>query len=170
MNTPLIALPESITTGQPDQGPLDQCAEFVAGAPPMKCAAPEALSIVHNKVPSRIRFRVPVIKHKRTLAELLKHSLLNDPLARGIYHAEPNVATGTLLVKYHPALHTEADVVRLVQMTVQRLAEGKIEITAKHKNPRIGKMRPGAFFTRELLVSIFGNVIAGVILAALVAG
>jgi hypothetical protein len=51
---------------------------------------------------------------------------------------------------------------------LRKLGEGRIEITEKHKNPRLGKMRPGAFFTREFLVSIGGNVIAGLILAFLV--
>ncbi len=125
--------------------------------------------VVHNKVPNRIRFLVPLIKHKRTFAEVFKQSLLRDANAKGVYHAEPNVITGTLLIKYHPAFHTEAEIVQLVRTTAQKLAEGKIEITQKHKDPKVGRMRPGAFFTRELLVSIGGNVIAGLIIAALVA-
>jgi len=127
------------------------------------------VSVVHNKVPSRIRFRVPMIKDRRTIAELLKQSLLKDPDGKGIYHAEPNITTGTILVKYHPALHTEEAVVRLVQSIAAKIAEGKVEISAKHKNPRVGRMQPGAFFTRELLVSIGGNVIAGLLLAAIIA-
>jgi len=130
----------------------------------------ETIAIVHNRVPNRIRFLVPCIKHKQTYAELLKQSLLKDPHAKGVYHAETNVITGTMLVKYHPALHTEAEVVQLVRTIAQKISEGDIEISAKHRNPRIGKMHPGAFFTRELLVSIGGNVIAGLILAAFIAG
>jgi hypothetical protein len=136
----------------------------------MKHATPETISIVHNKVPSRIRFLVPPIKNKRTFAELLKQNLLKNPEAQGIYHAEPNIVTGTLLIKFHPALHTEAEVVELVRTAARKLTEGKIEITAKHKDPKLGNMRPGAFFTRELIVSICGNVAAGLILAAVVAG
>jgi dissimilatory sulfite reductase (desulfoviridin) alpha/beta subunit len=128
----------------------------------------ETIAIVHNKVPARIRIRVPLIRNKRTLAELLKQSLLKDAQAKGIYHAEPNVTTGTFLIKYHPALHTEAEVVERVQAIARNIAAGTIEITAKHKNPRLGKMQPQAFFARELIVSIGGNVIAGFILAALI--
>lgn len=127
----------------------------------------ELISIVHDKAPNRIRFRVPLIKYKQTYAELLKQSILRDTGAKGIYHAEPNITTSTILVKYHPAIHTEADVVQLVRTIVENLSTGNIEISAKHKNPRIGKMRPGAFFTRELVVSIAGNVVAGLILAFL---
>jgi hypothetical protein len=130
----------------------------------------EMISVTHNKVPNRLRIYVPMIKHKRTYAELLKQSLLKDAAGKGIYHAEPNITTATILIKYHPALHSEAEVVQLVRTVAQNLAEGKIEITAKHKNPRLGKMHPGAFFTRELLVSITGNVIAGIVLAVLIAG
>jgi hypothetical protein len=128
---------------------------------------PEIIAVLHNKVPNRIRFSVPLIKHKRTLAELLKQNLLKDAAAKGVYHAEPNITTGTLLVKYHPAFHTEAEVVDLVRKTARRIGEGKIEISQKHKNPRLGKMLPQAFFTRELVVSIIGNVIAGIILASI---
>lgn len=128
------------------------------------------ISIVHNKVPNRIRFFVPLIKNKQTMAGLLKQSLLKDANAKGIYHAEPNITTATLLVKYHPAFHTEAEVVELVRTIAEKITEGKIEISAKHKNPRVGRMPPHAFFTRELLVSIGGNVIAGLVLAAVVAG
>ena len=124
------------------------------------------ISIVHNAVPNRIRVLVPLIKHKQTFAELLKQSLLKDVDAKGIYHAEPNIVTATLLVKYHPVMHTEDEVLELIRKTVQNISEGKVEISSKHKNPRLGKMLPGAFFTRELLVSIGGNVIAGLILAA----
>lgn len=128
-----------------------------------------AISIVHNKVPNRIRFLVPVIKNRQTFAELLKQCILKDAGAKGIYHAEPNITTATLLIKYHPAVHGETEVFQLVQRIAQQIGEGQIEISAKHKDPRVGKMRPQAFFTRELVVSIFGNVIAGLILAALVA-
>lgn len=135
----------------------------------MKYAMQNAICIVHNKAPNRIRFLVPLIKHKKTYAELLKQSLLRDANAKGVYHAEANVITGTLLVKYHPAFHSEADIVQLVETTVQNLGEGKIEITQKHKDPKVGRMRPGAFFTREFLVSIGGNVIAGLLLAFMIA-
>ena len=124
---------------------------------------PEAVTILHNKVPNRIRFSVPLIRHKATLAALLKQSLLKD--ARGIYHAEPNTVTSTILVKYHPALHTEAEVVERVRAAVEQIADGKIEIAQKHKNPRLSKMLPQAFFTRELVVSVVGNVAAGLVLA-----
>ncbi len=128
----------------------------------------ETIAIVHNRVPARIRIRVPLIKNKRTLAELLKQSLLKEARAKGIYHAEPNVTTGTSLIKYHPALHTEAEVLDRVQAISQGIAAGTAEFTAKHKNPKLGKMQPQAFFTRELIVSVGGNVIAGFILAALI--
>jgi len=127
---------------------------------------PETIAIVHNKVPARIRIRVPLIRNKRTLAELLKQNLLQ---AKGIYHAEPNIVTGTFLIKYHPALHTETEVIEQVRATARNISAGTVEITAKHKNPKLGKMQPQAFFTRELIVSIGGNVIAGLILAALIA-
>ncbi|MFM8333913.1 MAG: hypothetical protein ACKN9T_19780 [Candidatus Methylumidiphilus sp.] len=136
----------------------------------MKTTAPSRVAILHNKVPNRIRFAVPLIRHKQTYALMLKQSLLKNPDAKGIYHAEPNITTGTILIKYHPAMHCEADVVRLLQTVLTNLAEGHIEITEKHKNPRVGKMQPGAFFTRELLVSIGGNVIAGLLLAFIIAG
>ena len=130
----------------------------------MKSAA-APVTILHNKVPHRIRFSVPLIHNRRTLAELLKQNLLKHAEAKGIYHAEPNIVTGTLLVKYHPAFHGEAEVVELVRDAAQKIADGKIEISQKHKNPRLGKMLPQAFFTRELLVSIVGNVAAGLVLA-----
>jgi hypothetical protein len=136
----------------------------------MKDATQETITIIHNMVPNRIRFRVPLIKHKQTFADLLKHALLSDEEGKGIYHAEPNIVTGTILVKFHPAYHSEEEVVQLVIATANKLRDGKIEITQKHKNPRLGKMPPGAFFTRELLVSIAGNVIAGIFLAVIVAG
>ena len=128
----------------------------------------DIIEIHHNKVPNRIRFNVPLIKYKQTFAEMLKQSLLRDVNAKGIYHAEPNIVTGTILVKYHPAFHSESEIVELVKSHVKQLGEGKIEITQKHKNPKVGRMRPGAFFTRELLVSIAGNVIAGIVLAIMV--
>lgn len=127
----------------------------------------ETVAILHDRVPNRIRFAVPLIKNKRTLAELLKQSLLKDTHANGIYHAEPNIVTGSLLVKFHPAFHNEAEVTELVQGVVRQIATGQIEITQKHKNPKVGRMAPGAFFTRELLVSIVGNVIAGLVIASL---
>ena len=136
----------------------------------MKDATQDTITIIHNKVPNRIRFRVPLIKHQQTFADLFKQTLLRDEGAKGIYHAEPNIVTGTILVKFHPAYHNEEEVVQLVIATANKLRDGKIEITQKHKNPRLGKMPPGAFFTRELLVSITGNVIAGIFLAVIVAG
>lgn len=127
---------------------------------------PETVSVLHDKVPCRIRFSVPLIRNKRTLAELLKQTLLKDTQANGIYHAEPNITTGSLLVKFHPAMHGETEVVELIRTTVRQIAAGRVEITQKHKNPKLGKMAPQAFFTRELLVSIVGNVVAGLVLAA----
>ncbi|WP_119630576.1 HMA2 domain-containing protein [Methylocaldum marinum] len=129
---------------------------------------PETVAIVHNKVPARIRVRIPLIRNKRTMAELLKHSLLGDVKAKGIYHAEPNITTGTVLIKYHPALHTETEVIERIRAIARNISTGTIEITAKHKNPKLGKMQPQAFFTRELIVSIAGNIIAGFVLAALI--
>lgn len=130
---------------------------------------PHVVAIVHNRVPNRIRFLVPMIKHKQTFAGLLKQGVLKDPAAKGVYHAEPNITTGTILIKYHPALHTEEALVQVVERVAKTISDGTIEIAAKHKNPRLGKMPPGAFFTRELLMSIGGNVIAGLILATLIA-
>ena len=130
----------------------------------------DKIRIVHNSVPNRIRLQVPIIQYKDTFAELLKQCLLSDANAKGIYHAEPNVITGTLLVKYHPAFHTEAEVIELVRSNALKLKEGKVDITQKHKNPKVFRMRPGAFFTREFLVSIAGNVVAGLILAFVIAG
>lgn len=135
----------------------------------MNQTAENSVSVVHNRVPNRIRFLVPMIKNRATFAALLKQHILRDAEAKGVYHAEPNITTATLLVKYHPALHSEADVVRLVTRVARQIGDGHIEIPAKHKNPRLGKMPPSAFFTRELVVSIFGNVIAGVILAVVLA-
>ncbi len=136
----------------------------------MKDTTQDTITIIHNKVPNRIRFRVPLIKHQQTFADLFKQTLLRDEGAKGIYHAEPNIVTGTILVKFHPAYHSEEEVVQLVIATANKLRDGEIEITQKHKNPRLGKMPPGAFFTRELLVSIVGNVIAGIFVAVIVAG
>lgn len=130
----------------------------------------DMITVIHNKVPNRIRIRVPLIKHKQTYASLLKHELLSDEEAKGIYHAEPNIVTGTVLIKFHPAFHSEEEVVQRVIIAANKLSKGKIEITEKHKNPKLGKMAPGAFFTRELLVSIVGNVVAGVLVAAIAAG
>jgi len=135
----------------------------------MNAPHPETILILHNKVPNRIRFSVPLIKNKQTYALMLKQSLLRNTDAKGIYHAEPNIVTGTILIKYHPAMHSQEEVAHLLQTTLRNLGEGQIEITEKHKNPRLGKMRPGAFFTREFLVSVGGNVIAGLILAFLIA-
>jgi hypothetical protein len=129
----------------------------------------EPVSIVHNRVPNRIRLRVPLIRYKPTFAALLKQSILKDVEVKGIYHAEPNPVTGTLLIKFHPAFHTEEEVVQRVREIVVHLAAGEIEISAKHKNPRVGRMAPSAFFTRELVVSIVGNVVAGLVVAALAA-
>ncbi|BBL75101.1 HMA2 domain-containing protein [Methylomagnum ishizawai] len=136
----------------------------------MKHIEPPAPSVVHNQVPGRIRLLVPVIKHKRTFAGLLRQNLLKGPAGKGIYHAEPNIVTGTVLIKYHRAVYSETEILRWVERIARKIALGEIEITAKHKNPRLGKMLPGAFFTRELLVSICGNVIAGLVLAAMVSG
>jgi hypothetical protein len=133
----------------------------------MKDATQDTIIILHNKVPNRIRIRVPLIKHKQTYADLLKQNLLADEDGKGIYHAEPNIVTGTMLVKFHPAYHCEEEVIRLVTKTINNLRDGNIEITQKHKNPKLGKMPPSAFFTRELLVSIVGNVVAGVFLAVI---
>jgi len=134
----------------------------------MKQTNSEAISIVHDKVPNRIRFSIPMIRYRRTFAELLKHSLLKDPAGKGIYHAEPNIVTGNLLIKFHPAMHSREEIVRLVEDLAGRIDAGEVEITLKHKNPRLGKMLPGAFFTRELLVSIVGNVVAGLLLAFII--
>lgn len=134
----------------------------------MKSAA-APVTILHNKVPHRIRFSVPLIHNRRTLAELLKQNLLKHAEAKGIYHAEPNIVTGTLLVKYHPAFHGEAEVVELVRDTAQKIADGKIEISQKHKDPRVSRMTPKTYFTRELVVSTIANVIAGVLVAVIVA-
>lgn len=131
---------------------------------------PENFSVIHNRVPNRLRLRVPMIRHKQTFAELLKQSLLRDVASRGIYHAEPNIVTGSILIKYHPAMHSEQEVLELVEKAVTTIGQGKMEITFKHKNPRLGKMKPAAFFTRELLVSIGGNIVAGLLLAFMVKG
>ncbi len=136
----------------------------------MKSTVPQTVSILHDKVPNRIRFYVPLIRNRQTYAEMLKQTLLNNAEAKGIYHAEPNIIRGTVLIKYHPAMHSQEQIVSVLEAALQNLADGKIEITAKHKNPRVGKMRPGAFFTRELLVSIGGNIIAGIVLAFILAG
>lgn len=127
----------------------------------------DTISIVHNRVSSRLRLFVPMIRYKHTYAEMLKQSLLRDVASKGIYHAEPNIVTGNILIKYHPAFHTEAEVLALVQSAVEKIDQGNVDITLKHKNPRLGKMKPGAFFTRELLVSIGGNIIAGLVLAVM---
>ncbi len=111
-----------------------------------------------------------MIRHKQTYGELLKQYLLKDEAANGIYHAEPNIITGNILLKYHPAFHSEAEVLELVRTAVQKISAGQVEITYKHKNPRIFKMKPGAFFTRELLVSIGGNIVAGLLLAVMLSG
>ena len=124
--------------------------------------------VLHNKVANRIRLAVPLVRHRATFAEVLKQTLLNEPASKGIYHAEPNIITGNILVKFHPAHHTEDQVIQLVSEAAERIASGQIEITLKHKNPRLSRMQPGAFFTRELLVSIGGNVIAGLVLAAII--
>jgi hypothetical protein len=135
----------------------------------MPNAMNDSVRILHDRVPDRIRLRVALIKHRATLAEVLKHSLLKDPDGHGIYHAEANVVTGSLLIKFHPSLQTQRQVVDLVRATAERIAEGDIPATAKHRNPRVSKMLPGAYFSRELLVSVAGNVIAGLVLAAFIA-
>jgi hypothetical protein len=127
------------------------------------------ISIVHDKVPNRLRIFIPFIKNKPTYAEVLRQSLLRDPVMKGIYHAVPNTVTGRVLIKFHPAHHTCDEVYDFVQSCASRLSEGEIEISLKHKNPRLGRMNPGAFFTRELIVSIAGNVIAGLVLAVFIA-
>lgn len=133
----------------------------------MKQISSVHFTIVHDRVPNRIRLSIPMLKHKRTYAELLKQSLLNNGAVKGIYHAEPSIITGSVLIKYHPAFHTKDEVLELVNTAVENISRGNILLTAKHKNPRLGKMRPAAFFTRELLVSIGGNLISGIALAAL---
>ena len=75
---------------------------------------PAPFSVIHNRVPNRIRLRVPMIRHKQTFAELLKQSLLRDVASRGIYHAEPYIVTGSMLIKYHLAMHSEREVLELV--------------------------------------------------------
>lgn len=134
----------------------------------MKQMSSGHFTILHDRVPNRIRLSVPMLKHKRTYAELLKQSLLNNVAIKGIYHVEPSIITGSVLIKYHPAFHSKEEVLELVHTAVENISRGNILITAKHKNPRLGKMRPGAFFTRELLVSIGGNIISGIALAALI--
>lgn len=126
---------------------------------------PDSIRLVHNKVPNRLRLSIPMLRYRQTYAELLKQTLLRGRDSRGIYHAEANIVTGSLLIKYHPALHSETEVIELVRAAVHAIVAGQVEISLKHKNPRLGKMRPAAFFTRELLVSIGGNIIAGVVLA-----
>ena len=59
----------------------------------MKDATQDTITIIHNKVPNRIRFRVPLIKHQQTFADLLKQTLLRDEEAKGIYHADPDIVT-----------------------------------------------------------------------------
>jgi hypothetical protein len=132
----------------------------------MNTTATNHVEILHNRAAERIRLRVPIIKHRPTIAELLKHHLLKNPDAEGIYHAEPNAVTGTLLIKYHPALRTEREIVELVEALASKIGEGAVPITAKHRNPRVSRMMPGAYFSRELIVSVAGNVLAGLVLAA----
>lgn len=129
---------------------------------------PTSIAIAHNKVPNRIRLRTACIKNQPAIADLLKLRLLKRPEAKGIYHAEPNIVTGTLLIKYHPAHHTEAGVLALVEDSIREIAEGKIKLPEKSKSQKIGKMSPAAFFTRELFVDIFGNLIAGIVVAAII--
>lgn len=149
--------------GQRPKDPAAEAPEASVDSPPNP-----GIRVVHNRVANRLRLAVPLIRYKATFAEMLKQTLLNEPVSHGIYHAEPNTLTGNLLVKYHPAHHTESEVLRLVADAAHRIAQGQIEITLKHKNPRLSRMQPGAFFTRELLVSIGGNVIAGLVLAAII--
>ncbi|MGI9212855.1 MAG: HMA2 domain-containing protein [Methylococcaceae bacterium] len=133
----------------------------------MNTHLPNSIRIKHNAVPNRIRFSIPLLKHHATLAEMLRNSLLRDEKATGIYHAEANIVTGTLLIKYHPAFHTEEQVISTLHEHVQKLCNGEMVPYEKHKNPKLGKMQPHAFFTRELVVSVCGNVLAGLVLAVL---
>lgn len=125
------------------------------------------ISVIHDRVPNRIRFLIPLIRHRATYAELLKQGILKSPEAKGIYHAEPNITTASLLVKFHPAFHETSDVIELVGRIAEEVGSGGVEFSAKHKNPRLGKMPPSAFFTRELVVSVIGNVLGGLLLAML---
>ncbi len=109
--------------------------------------------------------RDPRSGSKATYAELLKQGILKSPEAKGIYHAEPNITTASLLVKFHPAFHETSDVIELVGRIAEEVGSGGVEFSAKHKNPRLGKMPPSAFFTRELVVSVIGNVLGGLLLA-----
>jgi hypothetical protein len=133
----------------------------------MTTLALDTVTVLHNRAPNRIRLLVPLIKNRATFAEMLKQSILKDPDAKGIYHAETNPTTATLLVKYHSGFHDEAEVLRIVTRIAGQIDKGDIVFSSKHKNPRLGRMQPSAFFTRELVVSIFGNVIAGLLLAVL---
>jgi len=125
----------------------------------------DTLFIVHNKLPNRIRIKLPLIKQKQVFADLFKQDLLKNADAKGIYLVEPNIITGTVLIKFHPAMHNQEQVLQLVLNSAEKIQQGNIEIPHKNKNPKLGRMPPGAFFTRELLVSIAGNVIAGIVLA-----
>ncbi len=136
----------------------------------MKDETQQPISIVHNTLPNRIRIKLPLIKHKQVFADLFRQDLLKNADAKGIYHVEPNVVTGSVLIKYHPALHNEQDVLQLVLNSANKLGHGIIDIPHKNKTPKLGRMPPGAFFTRELLVSIAGNVIAGILLTLVFAG
>ena len=127
----------------------------------------KTISVIHDRVPNRIRFLIPLIRHRATYAELLKQGILKSPEAKGIYHAEPNITTATMLVKFHPAFHDKSDVIELVGRIAEEVGAGEVEFSAKHKNPRLGKMPPSAFFTRELVVSVIGNVLGGLLLAML---
>lgn len=140
---------------------------------PMEILSPELqrtaeVTVLHDRVPHRLRLSIPLIKHKATFAAVLKQTLLGDPEFRGIYHVEPNELTGSLIIKFHTALHTQQEVIALVEQSVGKLADGSTVIMLKHKNPRLGRMKPGAYFSRELMVSIAGNVIAGLVLALFV--
>ena len=126
-----------------------------------------ALRIVHDRVPNRIRFHIPFIRHQRTLAETLKHRLLRSETCRGIYHAEVNPLTSSLLLKFHGGMHDRHTVTHLLENVVNEIEQGQLEILLKHKNPRLGRMMPTAFFTRELLVNITGNITAALLLIAL---
>jgi hypothetical protein len=126
-----------------------------------------ALRIVHDRVPNRMRFHVPLIQHQRTLAETLRHRLLDSDSCRGIYHAEVNPLTASLLLKFHGGINDRRAVLEVVRDAIKELEQGNIEILLKHKNPRVGRMMPGAFFTRELIVNIVGNTAAAILIAAL---
>ncbi|MEI6354572.1 MAG: hypothetical protein WCO47_07580 [Methylococcus sp.] len=125
----------------------------------------DTIRIVHNKVPHRLRVYVPMVRWGPTYADFLVQTLLREGKAPGVFHAEASEVTGNVLIQYLPGTQCEEDILRLLEETAQRIETGNIPLLPKHKSPRLGKMMPGAFFTRELMVSIGGNIIAGVALA-----